>query len=734
MKKFVLLVLLNSHLLNPTFCQIPIKRIVENVIEYDSAYDALMKRSKYELIPNCWFLTADMNNDNRQDLIWQAYTFKEFSDGSDYTVNVFYNVSSDSVIKFKNNLQAGFFLRGNGGGMDVGDVNNDNKLDILVPTENFHGAEASKPLEYYPVGVWISPDRLFVQKDSTFIEYVQPDTLNTINGRLLDTDGDGNDEFISSNYTAPRQLPNQSNNNNLLFKYSLNGDKLDREFILEAPNIENVQYLSYILSIDEKLKDSFYIPIKKYSFNQSDNKWFPDTVFILKFKNNQEKYYINNNCDTIGIVPIPKYTYKGVKYFYELVNEHSTYIYDIDKDGSEEIIVQQFCTYSNGGSSWISGDPLISRFKIYDKKGYDVTDNFIPKDFQFDPQNYSQTAGFAFKDINGDGLKDMVPYNNWGWANDGKSLYERRNKYVLINTGKAFSAFFVDISENTSNISKIEGYCAPYNIIGKEGMAFLILQSWQTGNNANYLELDYSQFKFPCSENLPEIALSGKTFLCGEKDSTQLFVETKPGYDITWFENDSVLSKSYQISIKRAGDYTVKIMNLGGCTNQQAFNIVQNIVPERPIISRDSEDYLLSNYSFGNSWFLDGFNLSDTTQKIKPVVPGAYTVKVIQNGCTSEPSTPYFYFGTNISEVEEGKYIKFYPNPTQSDIRIIHNLSGIKALYLCLYDCRGKKIFEKYDVSEEERISLLGYQSGVYFLRLYSSDGKNNIVSRLVKY
>jgi hypothetical protein len=379
--KRLLIVMIISPLL--ALGQIPIKSLSKNFLVFDKTFDSIATANQYSKFINKNYNFSDIDKDGKLDMVLQAYTDKSAS----ATLNIFYNKSSETQYLFQNKYN--YFYRGHNLTIDVGDVNKDGKPDILAPTENYHGLPENKRLAYYPNNTDHTPDKLFVQNEIGFTEYTQPDTLNTINGKLIDTDGDGTPEWISSNYSKP-------NNGYLMWNYTFKNNAIQRNFILQAESNQNGNL--YLGALD-KLEDEKYIyfPYKTYHRPiANSNQETPKVIYVLRYKKGQANYKLGVACDTMATIPYEIKTHLGLNYFYDVCNEDGIKLVDLNNDGLSEVIVMRFISYLSGDKRWVLGDPPVSIIKIYDKTGNDLTDRYIEKEMQSDPQNYFSTNGFAF--------------------------------------------------------------------------------------------------------------------------------------------------------------------------------------------------------------------------------------------------------------------------------------------------------------------------------------------------
>ena len=722
--KRLLIVMIMSPLL--ALGQIPIKSFSKNIFVFDKSFDSLATSKKYSKFINQYHNFSDMNKDGKLDIVISAYTDKTQSG----TLNVFYNQSTDNQYVFNN--KHNFFYRGQGINIEVGDINNDRKLDILAPTQNYHGLSENKPVEYYPppsnsANNDQTPDKLFIQSENGFTEYTQPDTLATLSGKFIDTDGDGTPEWISSNQTFPAYF--DKNNTNMLWKYKFKNNSIERNFILE--NTSQDESRLYLGALD-KLEDEkyFYFPFKTYSKTLINNRQIPHNIYVLKYKKGQVKYIVGVDCDTVSNIPFKLLKSNGLDYFYDVNNEDGIRLADLDNDGNLETIVMRYASYLTGDKKWVTGDPPISILQVFDKFGNDITDKFIEKSLQSDPQNYFSTNGFELTDINGDGLKDILTKGNWGWSFDYMNPRERDKKYILLNTGKFFKGYYVNLG-NETNLKAFEGWGIPINLNPGNPQSILVIPfsdiNGQT--NANMLDLDFSQFKFPCETNKPKIALLDNINFCSTSDSLVLKSGADAGMEVKWYSGNTLLSSKVNLTVKNSGTYKIVLNNLGGCTNEKMIKINKVTNPAAPTITREGNTTLISSTPTGNQWYLDGSIIKgEVGQKINATVNGLYSVKYTDsNGCLSENSASLYGLitGTGLSD----KKVIISPNPFDQSIKIEFPIDFGPMVSAKIHDVKGVVVWEKESVRDSEIVDLSSLSVGNYVLNLTSqTNGQVSVV------
>jgi hypothetical protein len=640
MKKLLITLMFLSPLLS--FGQIPILSFAKNVFNYDKSFDSLATSKNYWKFVNQYYNFSDLNKDGKLDIVMSTYTDKTQSG----TLNVFYNQSTTNQYIFNN--KNNFFYRGQGINIEVGDFNNDSKLDILSPTQNYHGSDQNKPLDYYPSNTnggrtGQSPDKLFIQNGNGFTEFTQPDTLATLSGKFIDIDGDGTPEWISSNQTIPAEY--DRSNPYRMWLYRFKNNAIEKNFILEC-DIQNNGRL-YLGTLD-KLEDDkyFYLPFKTYSNALINNRQIPLNQYVFRFKKGQSSYKLGVDCDTISNISYKLLKNGSLDYFYEINNEDGIKLFDIDNDGNLETIVMRYTSYLTGDKQWVTGDPPISILQVFDKLGNDVTDKFIEKPLQSDPQNYYSTNGFELTDINGDGLKDILTKGNWGWSIDFKDPRERDKKYILLNTGKFFKGFYLNI-DNKVTLPDLEGWGIPINFNPGKPQSILVVPFAGTQSNVHILDLDFSQFKFPCENNKPNITIAENINFCSSSDSLILKSGALAGLSVKWYAGNTLIGSNSDLTVKSSGTFKVNVTNLGGCVNEK--NIVVNKVtnPETPAITTTTplifcagQNVVLTSNGTNNQWYLNGNAIANATAATFTAnAAGTYKVKAINGDCSSPLSS-----------------------------------------------------------------------------------------------
>jgi len=189
------------------------------------------------------------------------------------------------------------------------------------------------------------------------------------------------------------------------------------------------------------------------------------------------------------------------------------------------------------------------------------------------------------------------------------------------------------------------------------------------------------------------------------------------------------------ITASKAGNYKLSVTNIFGCvTNSDSYVVNEIPLPAAPVVNRNANNFLTSNYTTGNKWYKDGVEISDTTQNFKPTVVGSYTVKTTQNTCLSTSSSPYYYFITDVINLSNNQFIKINPNPFVTNITLSFLINGRSTLNAAVYEfTTSNKVWSKQNITTNSNLGLSNLSAGTYIIRVYSDDFKINSVFKIIK-
>jgi hypothetical protein len=179
--------------------------------------------------------------------------------------------------------------------------------------------------------------------------------------------------------------------------------------------------------------------------------------------------------------------------------------------------------------------------------------------------------------------------------------------------------------------------------------------------------------------------------------------------------------------------YVTQKNSITGCISPRtSISVTVNSVPNAPIITRDTANYLVSS-SLKNVWFKDGVALSDSSQRVKYNPPGLFSAKAVQNGCISALSISY-YMVTDVINISKDEFIKIAPNPFVNQLNFDFAVKGYQKLNMEVFDIAGgTKVSSKQNLTAGMPIYLGQLSAGTYLIKVTSNDGKINYQFKMIK-
>ena len=235
------------------------------------------------------------------------------------------------------------------------------------------------------------------------------------------------------------------------------------------------------------------------------------------------------------------------------------------------------------------------------------------------------------------------------------------------------------------------------------------------------------------------VAIIGDLSIC-PGDTTVIKANSSPFY--TWFKNDTVFKAKdtslIKLTQKDTGVYKIAYTDgLGHFDSSRQVIITKSPFqkPPTPTIVRDSAGNLTSNYSTGNQWYKDGVAIAGATDvKYKPLVNASYTVTTVQNGCASLKGYSYYYLVTDIINLEDNQFIKVMPNPYVSNLYLNFFLIKYNTLNADIFDfSTGRMVANRKNLSSGTNLDVANLSSGIYLVRVYSTDFKMTYTFKIVK-
>jgi len=235
------------------------------------------------------------------------------------------------------------------------------------------------------------------------------------------------------------------------------------------------------------------------------------------------------------------------------------------------------------------------------------------------------------------------------------------------------------------------------------------------------------------------VAIIGDLSIC-PGDTTTIKANSSPFY--TWYKNDSVFKAKdtslIKLTQKDTGVYKIAYTDgLGHYDSSRQIIITKSPFqkPPTPTIVRDSAGNLTSNYATGNQWYKDGVAIAGATDvKYKPLVNASYTVTTVQNGCASLKGYSYYYLVTDIINLEDNHFIKVMPNPYVSNLYLNFFLIKYNTLNADIFDfSTGRMVTNRKNLSSGTNLDVATLSSGIYLVRVYSTDFKMTYTFKIVK-
>jgi|GEM_PF-1003372 len=227
---------------------------------------------------------------------------------------------------------------------------------------------------------------------------------------------------------------------------------------------------------------------------------------------------------------------------------------------------------------------------------------------------------------------------------------------------------------------------------------------------------------------LPSVIMTASaTSFCAGGNAVLLANTESSGVKYQWLRDATAISGATTNSYNAtdSGNYAVKVI-LDGCektTNAVAIKV--NATPERPSITW-TQGSLTSSSATGNQWYnSQGDPISGaTTQAYRPTTNGYYYVKTTINGCTSIGSANYYFVSTAVLNLDNGQFIKFFPNPVINSVRFDYLIQGQSEMTVTIFDMSGKLVMERKGLRSGSMINLTGLAKGSYMIKVLKKDGK----------
>ena len=212
---------------------------------------------------------------------------------------------------------------------------------------------------------------------------------------------------------------------------------------------------------------------------------------------------------------------------------------------------------------------------------------------------------------------------------------------------------------------------------------------------------------------IPKITIANNTLTASEGASYQ------------WFLEGELLPETTQtITALESGNYQVEITNASGCVARSETVEVIVCTSNVPSIQVDGTT-LMASEEGTYRWFLDGEELSNTTQSIEAEEAGSYEVEVTDaSGCVAR-SEAVEVEATVTALIDERlvEGLKMYPNPATSRVQINSPLN--EEIEVSIYSTTGQLQHRSTlsSRSPDYEIELDHLSPGLYLVRFSSHQG-----------
>ena len=325
----------------------------------------------------------------------------------------------------------------------------------------------------------------------------------------------------------------------------------------------------------------------------------------------------------------------------------------------------------------------------------------------------------SMTDINGcSGYTDTVDVTNMSvnLTTTGYSLCNPQ-AYPTLNAGSGYYLYNWNTGDTISSITATVPGNYYVTVIDENGCAA----------SSDTITIYLNQFAF-------NVNAIGTDSIC--QPSGQVTLDAGTGYfSYQWSSGGN----TQQTTVNAAGNYTVSVTDMNGCSGLSTPFTVHNIVSTSTITGLSNvmqntvENYVVtlnatSTYNWGVTAGILQTGLGTNSVDVLWNTPGQGSIYVIEtdaNGCIGDTISlaVTIFQSTDINE-NQITSISIYPNPfTKSALISITNI--ISNYQLTLYDITGKKILVQEDLNKSTYELKRGiFSKGIYFLEIKTEENK----------
>ena len=88
---------------------------------------------------------------------------------------------------------------------------------------------------------------------------------------------------------------------------------------------------------------------------------------------------------------------------------------------------------------------------------------------------------------------------------------------------------------------------------------------------------------------------------------------------------------------------------------------------------------------------------------------------------------------TAVINYDNGQYIKIYPNPVQSVLKVDFDLGQKRQVDIKVYDMAGRMVMNRPGMKKGSSIIMTGLAKGIYNVKVWSRDGKILMTEKIIK-
>jgi hypothetical protein len=325
----------------------------------------------------------------------------------------------------------------------------------------------------------------------------------------------------------------------------------------------------------------------------------------------------------------------------------------------------------------------------------------------------------SMTDVNGcSGYTDTITITNMSvnLSTTGYSLCNPQ-AYPVLDAGSGYYIYNWSNGDTTSSITASLPGNYHVNVIDQNGCTA----------SSDTITIYLNQFAF-------DINSIGTDSIC--QPNGQVALDAGSGYfSYLWSSGGN----SQQTVVNAAGNYTVNVMDMNGCSGTSNPFIVHNIVSTSQItgltnvIQNDIENYsVIQNPNSAYNWGVVGGLLQSGlgTNSVdilwnNPGMASLYVIETDINGCVGDTInlSVTVFMSTDIQENQD-LGVSIHPNPfTKETYLTIDNQD--KEYSLSLYDVTGHKIWSKKEItSKSYKINREKLADGIYFLELVTDNNQ----------